>query len=367
MNMMKLIEFGDCPPPFGGVSVHFQRLLHRLQRDKFEVTHIGRRAASSCAVTSFVRWPTLPRYINHFEFIRGVASPFGEGVLHLHDNPVFFAPLVALHVLRGGKALITVHNQMLLSLLSKALLHEQMAFRWITKSPSIQWIAVSRNVREILLQQGVSGDRISVIPAFLAQEEGTTGSALPPGVQRFLTSHDPNMVVYGYKRDFWDGKDLYGFDYSIMVLREILKAAPNAGLIILCPDAHNYADTWEPLMNEVELLGMKGQVLFLLEPMQEPLALWKNCSIMLRPTVTDGDSVAVREMLALGRPVVASNSAPRPDGVQVLALESPAEWARVVLECVNVDALPGRTVRPFESDGYEQIKRVLFKLAVVAD
>jgi glycosyltransferase involved in cell wall biosynthesis len=52
--------------------------------------------------------------------------------------------------------------------------------------------------------------------------------------------------------------------------------------------------------------------------------------VFLRPTSWDGDSVIVREALALGCRVVASDLAPRPRGVELAAID-PASLARVVL------------------------------------
>ena len=110
---MRVLEFGEVPPPFGGVTVHLRRLLNCLVDDGFDLTLVTRRAPENLdGGIVYVRWPTLPRYLNHFEFFRGLGEPFGTGILHLHTNPVFCAPLVWLHIRRGGVALITVHDQM---------------------------------------------------------------------------------------------------------------------------------------------------------------------------------------------------------------------------------------------------------------
>ena len=48
---------------------------------------------------------------------------------------------------------------------------------------------------------------------------------------------------------------------------------------------------------------------------QECLAVISRSALFLRPTLYDGDSLSVREALALGVPVVASTTDFRPDGV----------------------------------------------------
>jgi glycosyltransferase involved in cell wall biosynthesis len=170
------------------------------------------------------------------------------------------------------------------------------------------------------------------------------------------------MVVYGYRRDFFNGRDLYGFDYAVKVLQEVLQAAPGAGLVILCPSASRKDPEWQPLIEDVWSRRMGDRVMFLFKPLEDPFALWQGCSVMLRPTVTDGDSVAVREMLTLGLPVIASDIAPRPAGARVLALESPAEWARAVIE-YNLSGPQGLTVPLPPTDGYDAIRKVLLACA----
>ena len=54
------------------------------------------------------------------------------------------------------------------------------------------------------------------------------------------------------------------------------------------------------------------------------------CGVFLRPTAWDGDSVIVREALAAGARVVAADTAPRPMGVELSALD-PQDFADAVL------------------------------------
>lgn len=333
---MKILESGEIPPPFGGVTVHLRRLLDYLVDDGFDLTLVARRPPQSLdPKIAIVRWPTLPRYLNHMEFLRGLSKPFGTGVLHLHSNPVFFAPLGCLHIRREGSVLVTVHDQMIDDKLSHALPHERLCFRELTRSARVRWIAVSDPIREFLQERDVAVDRIRVIPAYLPERHDETASALPQRIEAFLHEHQMCMVVYGYRRDFLSGRDLYGFDFSIEVLVEVLRSIPNAGLIILCPDAQRDSDSWQQLAGEAATMGVSSNVLFFLEPVAAPLSLWRRCRVMLRPSLTDGDSIAVREMLSLGRPVIASDVVPRPAGAKVLPLESTKHWATAVLDYVR--------------------------------
>ena len=65
-------------------------------------------------------------------------------------------------------------------------------------------------------------------------------------------------------------------------------------------------------------------------PGEEVRAVLASCGVFLRPTDWDGDSVIVREALAAGARVVASDTAPRPLGVELAALDAPAIAVAVV-------------------------------------
>jgi glycogen(starch) synthase len=49
-------------------------------------------------------------------------------------------------------------------------------------------------------------------------------------------------------------------------------------------------------------------------PHEECLHVISRSAALIRPTYTDGDSISVREALALGVPVIASNAVARPAG-----------------------------------------------------
>jgi glycosyltransferase involved in cell wall biosynthesis len=64
--------------------------------------------------------------------------------------------------------------------------------------------------------------------------------------------------------------------------------------------------------------GLAGAVHLMGElPRQRALAIVAACDVFVRPTLADGDAISVREALALGRPVVASDVGARPAGVRL--------------------------------------------------
>lgn len=55
-------------------------------------------------------------------------------------------------------------------------------------------------------------------------------------------------------------------------------------------------------------------------------SIYQACDVFVRPTTSDGDSVALREALHLHKPCVVSDAVPRPEGCQVVATGDLAQY-----------------------------------------
>jgi glycosyltransferase involved in cell wall biosynthesis len=141
-----------------------------------------------------------------------------------------------------------------------------------------------------------------VIPAFSLE---FSSSPLSAEVETFLADHVPAISCVGLY------EPVYGFDQAVHLMTRIHEAYPAAGLLLI-GDLKN-AEWCRNLIrdlrleNHVKLCGNLGQ--------QECLSVMNRSALFLRPTLYDGDSISVREALALGVPVVASETDFRPDGV----------------------------------------------------
>ena len=67
--------------------------------------------------------------------------------------------------------------------------------------------------------------------------------------------------------------------------------------------------------NIIEELNLNENILFYLQPVNNPCNLWKRNNVVLRPTLTVGDSLVVRETLIEGTTVIASDVVQKPNEV----------------------------------------------------
>ena len=87
-------------------------------------------------------------------------------------------------------------------------------------------------------------------------------------------------------------------------------------------------------------------------------ALWENVDLYVRPTSTDGDSVAVREALEAGAQVVTTDVVERPDKC-ILYHQGNVEEAS---QKVNNALLQGRGQVKKDYSQYEKMKAVYMDL-----
>jgi glycosyltransferase involved in cell wall biosynthesis len=132
-----------------------------------------------------------------------------------------------------------------------------------------------------------------------------SASLLPVEIEGFFTEHAPVIACVGLY------EPTYGFRHAIRLLDDLRQRHPRAGLLLI-GDRQGDEGCREliaalRLTEDVHLCGNLDH--------DGCLATLRRATVFLRPTRFDGDSLSVREALALGVPVVASATDFRPPGV----------------------------------------------------
>jgi len=94
----------------------------------------------------------------------------------------------------------------------------------------------------------------------------------------------------------------------LQAVKELQKMFPRIGLVIIGPGEEAKSQIFESEIPDHAYFT--GPL-----PHDVVLAVIKRLTLFLRPTYFDGDSLSVREALALGVPVIASDTDYRPEGV----------------------------------------------------
>ena len=208
--------------------------------------------------------------------------------------------LAPVFVLLPGRAVLVLHSGS--TQRQVAALPSQL--RWVLRAALHAYDeiwAVNDQIRDVLPQ--ALRDRVTVVTPF----DATAVPAVPTDVR------DLHAVALATNA----GLAHYNADLGIDVGRVVRATWPDATLAVLAygtkgPEletlqAHVAAEPWVSLSFDLDPDGVS--------------AVLHRVGTFLRPTSWDGDSVIVREALASGARVVASDVAPRPVGVELAPLD----------------------------------------------
>jgi glycosyltransferase involved in cell wall biosynthesis len=306
---IKLLLVGPCPPPHGGISVHVataHRLLARsgarcrlLDTGGHRRPGGGRGGRAGRAAAALLRLAARVR--------RGARDGW---TLHLHTNghnPKSWLVALAcgLAARRSPGRVLTLHSGMVPEYLGTGRRWRRALAR-LALGPYGRVLCVNPEIREALAGLGVDRRRLGVLPAYLAPPAAEAGPALPLGdaLERWLAARSPLLVTALFFRPE------YGFEVLLEALARLAGRHPGLGCLVLGSGEGEAAA--RRLVAERGL----GERLFLSGDVAHELCLaaMARADLFVRPTLVDGDALSVREALALGLPVVASDVGVRPPG-----------------------------------------------------
>ena len=308
---------GPFPRPYGGVSIHLFRLRALLVRHGIRV-----RALAQGRQAPIVH---VDRYLANslYAHWRSIGEPRPD-LIHIHHA---ISPLTFLATFRARCAripvVITVHGT------PSNVFTRRRGYDLFLRTAlrlSSHVIAVNHELESRFRRMKI-GTPVSCLPAYLPpqKEEATLTST---HVQRWL-SHTMqlgplfSMVVYkalSVTPTHGQVRDVYGLQLLLDAVRDCKKRTGRMFrvAILLAQDARDGVerDFLNYISKELSTVLGDGYHLFLGEYAPPVIAA---SDAFLRPTFTDGDSVAIREACDAQVLTIASDVVPRPEGVVTFA------------------------------------------------
>lgn len=343
----KVLLVGPTPPPSGGVAVHLSSLRSAL-RDSgarceiFDPARPQERGAPGRAIDT---WRTLGRHAR-------------DGwIVHVHTNghnrrSWLLALLAGIAAGPNRATILTLHSGLLPDYLEEGSLRPLLAR--VVCAAYRRVVVVNPALRDSLLQAGVAPERLIVTPACTSMP----GEPAPiaTGIEEWLAGRRPVLAsVLAFRPE-------YRFGWQLSGLRALLSRHPDACLVVIGSgepghEAHRLVQHHD-LGNHVLLLGEVDH--------PECLAILSRCDVFLRTTTHDGDALSVREAVALGLKVVASDVGTRPDGVHRFPVGDFDGFVRTLREALASEAPPPAAtdrVATEERRGLEALQGLYHELA----
>jgi glycogen(starch) synthase len=349
--MRSLFLVGPLGPPSGGVTSHLWDLRSAVvslggTARMFDPARRGcsRKESESSVARAVFDAATRTVAGGRLAAALGAARARGD-LVHLHTNGHNHGSweVIGLVGLVAGAASPTIGNGRGSAAGPMLTLHSGLAPGYLAAHPHIsrllaeryhRVVCVSQAIAEALLRTGFAEERLIVVPAF---SPTTLPLPLPPpGLGMARRRHRP-LLAATLSRGAEYGADVLVEGFTRLVRDDPEGRMGDAGLVLFGPAARD-----PQLAATLQARGLGWRVYAYADlDRGEALAVLRTCDVFLRPTRADGDSISVREALALGVRVVASDAAVRPAGVHCHAAGSGAALAAAVLEALAAPAPAG--------------------------
>lgn len=321
---MRILLIGPYSPPRGGVQAHLTA-LHQflLNRDiRCEVIDLSPgRKTDNAGIYG-------PR--NASDLARLLIS-LSYDISHVHVGGNLSTRIAALGMLcttiPRRKSILTFHSGGYPSSAAGRSVHRN-TFRGLVLRRFDRVIAVNEEIAAWFRKVGVPGERVRLILPFAMQP--STPAEVPDVVRTFLTHHHPLLISVGGLESEYD------LPLQIEVLGRVREEFPNAGLLLV-----GSGSLESELKSQAAAKSYRNHIFFSGDVDRTlALRLISESDLMLRTTLYDGDSIAVREAVHFGVPVVATDCAPRPEGVRVVPAQDLQSLGAATTECLGNGSRP---------------------------
>lgn len=357
---LKISLIGPYPPPFGGISVHIQRLkssldaaghetaVYDLQKDKNSEPDriIGSKQAKMSLVADLF-------------FSR-------KDIVHCFNTGWKMRVAMGLVSMFGKKTVVSIHGANLDDFLAKAGRFKKEIVAFFLKRVSF-FIAANGQIEKTLLSLGIGADRVAVIPAFIPPITNDNDFDIIPGsASDFIATHYPIISANAFRLDFYHGHDLYGVDLCVELCARLKHFYPRLG-IICCLAQVDDREYYDRLNQRIEEKYLADDFLFVTHvgPFHPIL---RKSQLFVRPTNTDGDAVSLREALFFDIPAIASDIISRPEGTILFGNRNIDDFTAKAKEALaNRGNQADFFKKSIKDDNYRAVERVYLQLTEKKD
>lgn len=311
---------GIFPPPFGGISVHVQRVADQLHAQNntvyfFDIEQSWRRFFLPIYWLKLICW--LIWYRPQLLYFHGTYS---RGCLGDISIICFFKRFINYEIV------IVEHDCRHLYKRSNFF---KRIYRNLLKKVD-HMVLIGDRAYTSYSENGFELDSYSIEGAFLPPVVFMAHRAeetYPSSLFRFIKDFTPIILMNAAHIMTIDGRDIYGFDLACDMIVGIKEKYPDVGLIIGLARVDD--EPYKILCDRMKKLNIAEHV-YILRDQKELWPLFKRVDIFIRPTRSDGASISLQEALYFKVPAIASDAVIRPHGVITFHTNNSADFIEVV-------------------------------------
>ena len=313
MDKMRIVQLGPVPPPHGGVSTNMLAIHRKLIELGHESTIIDVTDRGGKTTDTHVLKPR-----SAFGLIKLLLTMECD-IVHYHLGGDFSVKLAGLAYLCGilprKRSVLTFHSGGYARNSADTSRHRSLRGSALRSVDLL--IGVNDEMMDMFKAFGVSEERTRLILPFELNKPDPS-VRLPAELKDQCSRFGPLLLSVGAL------EKEYGNEFLVEAMPKLLERFPDAGLMIVGAGTQRDA-----LSDVIKTRGLADRIV-MTGNLDHPfvLHLIERADVLMRLTDYDGDSIAVREALFLGTPVIASDNVRRPNGV--LLLKPPFDPGRLV-------------------------------------
>lgn len=316
-NKRKVAIVGPYPPPYGGISVHIQRVLGYLEQVKYDYDfYLENRAEDS--ILAHYKFYGFEKLVSLFKLLSK------RYVLIHHHSPNWKIRItLSIYGMLGKDVYLHIHGTSLKEII------ENGGIKSFLTRKLLRFINVIADNEDIAqLAQKYSPKSLVVIDAFLPPlyKEDIYKEFIGK-YEELLQRRNYIISMVGWFANYGDD-DLYGFDITLRALRRFKREIDKDVLLLASINGVRSDGLQQKIKSYIVENNLNDNVLFIYEELPEIWPIYIVSSVFIRPTCTDGSALSVKEAAWFETPVIASDCVPRPEGVILFKNRSPDELFR---------------------------------------
>lgn len=335
-----VLLLGPFPPPHGGVQTHLVALWRYL-----------RSAGIACEVINLTRYrqqrePGVYVPSSALGVIRLLLSR-PASIVHLHFGGTLSPRLLGLclfaSLLPGRRVVLTFHSGGFPTSAPGLALRPHSPAAWILRRLDAL-IGVNDALSAYFCGLGAQPARVHTIVPFALAAQPAPGPLPEPLGSFFASASHRIFSASGFEPE-------YDIPSQLRAMEAVLARFPRAALAIA-----GYGRREAELRAAAAQLPWKDRILLCGDvPHASVLAAMRDADVCLRTTLYDGDAISIREALALGTPVIATDNGMRPPGIRLVPIGDSAALANAIIASLE----SGRGAQPQAGSGTENLRSIV--------
>lgn len=311
----KVLLIGPLPPPIGGVSIHIVR-LSKLISDEFQIDYVDE---SSQIKKQYFNLRTI-NLAHYFRKVRWADLMY----VHSGKRQLAIFHIIVAKLFRK-KIILTVHGypnpkkNIFTSI-------DSIFYSWANRIVVVNDFILNR----VALPPEKALVRCAFVPPIL-KEEPELPDHLIEWIAERKKAGEIIISANAYQLKLFNQQDLYGLDMCIDAAEILVGKGYPVSFIFNVSSLEKHRDLYENYQERIYYGSFRDHFLLLNEELSF-VRLITYSDIVLRPTNTDGDALTIREGLHFGKPVIASDVIPRPNGTILFKCRNSEDLARVIAE-----------------------------------